>query len=59
MEENRDVIYAFAYINCNWDVQDMWGTPYESGYWGDSRLQVSPVIAQRFSEAIERWRGMD
>ena len=58
MEENSDVIYALAYINCNWDVQDMWDAPYESGYWGDSRLQVSPVIAERFSEAIERWRAL-
>jgi len=59
LEENRDVIYAFAYINCNWDVQDMWDAPYESGYWGDTRLQVSPLIAQRFTEAIERWRALD
>jgi hypothetical protein len=57
LEENRDVIYALAYINCNWDSQDMWDAPYESGYWGDSRLQVSPLLAERFTEAIERWRG--
>jgi len=59
LEDNRDVIYALAYINCNWDVQDMWDAPYESGYWGDSRLQVSPVLAKQFSEAIERWRGVE
>jgi len=56
LEENRDVIYALAYINCNWDVQDMWDAPYESGYWGDSRLQVSPELATRFSTAIENWK---
>jgi hypothetical protein len=56
LEENRDVIFALSYINCNWDVQDMWDAPYESGYWGDSRLQVSPVLAKRFSAAIEHWR---
>lgn len=59
MEENRDVIYALAYINCHWDAQDMWGPPYESGYWGDSRLQVNPFLAKRFNEAIEAWRSMD
>lgn len=57
MHDNRDVIQALAYINCNWDVQDMWNAPYESGYWGDSRLQASPLIARRFSEAIERWQA--
>ena len=58
LEENRDVIYALAYINCNWDVQEMWGPPYAGGYWGDTRLQASPLLARRFSEAIERWRAM-
>ncbi len=59
MEENRDVIYALAYINVHWDSQDMWDAPYESGYWGDSRLQVNPFVAERFNQAIERWRSMD
>ena len=59
MEEHRDVIYALAYINVNWDSQDMWDAPYESGYWGDSRLQVNPYVAERFNQAIERWRSMD
>lgn len=59
MEANRDVIYALAYINVNWDSQDMWDAPYESGYWGDSRLQVNPFVAERFNQAIERWRSMD
>ena len=58
LQENRDVIYALAYINCNWDVQEMWGPPYASGYWGDTRLQVSPLLAKRFSQAIEHWRAM-
>lgn len=59
MDENRDVIRALAYINCHWDAQAMWGPPYNSGYWGDTRLQASPYIARRFSEAIESWRSMD
>lgn len=59
MEEHRDVIRALAYINANWDAQVMWGPPYNSGYWGDSRLEVNPYIAKRFNEAIERWRDLD
>lgn len=59
MEEHQDVIRALAYINANWDAQVMWGPPYNSGYWGDSRLEVNPYIAERFNEAIERWRDMD
>jgi hypothetical protein len=35
----------------------MWDTPYESGFWGDTRLQASPEIARRFSAAIENWRA--
>lgn len=35
----------------------MWGRPYAGGYWGDSRLQASPLLAERFSEAIEHWRS--
>jgi hypothetical protein len=59
LDANRDIVFALAYINCHWDSQDMWDAPYESGYWGDSRLQASPLIARRFSEAIERWRHRD
>jgi hypothetical protein len=57
MEQNADVIQALAYINCHWDVQDLWDAPYEGGYWGDSRLQVSPEIARRFSSAINHWKA--
>lgn len=57
LEENGDVIRALAYINCHWDSQDMWDAPYEGGYWGDSRLQVNAEIAERWSAAIEGWRG--
>ena len=35
----------------------MWDAPYEGGYWGDSRLQVNAAIAERWSAAIEGWRG--
>ncbi len=58
MEQNRDVIRGFAYINVDWDAQAMWGPPYEPGdsYWGDSRLEANPGLARRFSRAIEAWR---
>lgn len=56
MQANRDTIKALAYINVDWDSQPMWGPPYESGYWGDSRLEENAELARRFSEAIENWR---
>ena len=57
MNDNDDVIHALAYINANWDSQAMWGPPYESGFWGDTRLEVNDEIAARFAAAIESWRG--
>ena len=49
-------IRALAYINANWDEQPMWAAPYASGYWGDSRLQAAPTIAERFTNAVVAWR---
>lgn len=49
-------IRILAYINANWDDQPMWANPYASGYWGDSRLEVSPPIAERFASAIHDWK---
>ncbi len=57
MADNDDVIRALAYINADWDSQAMWGPPYESGFWGDSRLETNESIAGRFAQAIEDWRG--
>jgi hypothetical protein len=57
MNENDDVIRGLAYINVNWDSQEMWGPPYASGFWGDSRLEVNQEIARRFSAAIDDWRA--
>lgn len=57
VEANGDVIRGLAYINVRWDDQDMWDAPYESGYWGDTRLEVDRTIAVRFSAAIDRWRS--
>ena len=57
MDDNDDIIRALAYINVNWDSQAMWGPPYESGYWGDTRLEADANIAARFSAAIDAWRA--
>ena len=57
MSANDDVIEALAYINADWDSQPMWGPPYNSGFWGDTRLEVNELIAERFSAAVDAWRG--
>ena len=57
MADNRDIVRALAYINCNWDAQSMWGPPYVAGYWGDSRLQANTELAERFSRAVAEWKS--
>ena len=59
MHDNGDVIRGLAYINVRWDDQAMWGAPYASGYWGDTRVEVNEEIARRFSQAIDAWRSVD
>ncbi len=59
MNANRDVIHALAYINVDWDSQPMWGPPYASGFWGDTRLETNADIAGRFSAAIATWKAGD
>lgn len=49
---NADVIRAVTYINADWDSQPMWAAPYPNGYWGDSRIQVNPVISERWLQQI-------
>lgn len=46
LNKNKDVIGAISYINCNWNVQPMW---FGQG-WGDSRIQVSEYITQKWQE---------
>ena len=57
VHDNDDVIDAIAYISCNWDEQPMWGPPYESGYWGDTRVTQNETITKRWNAAIDAWRG--
>lgn len=51
---NTDVIKAVAYINADWDTQPMWGSPYTSGYWGDSRVQVNDVITKNWLREVTK-----
>lgn len=52
IESNADVIRALAYINTEWDTQDLWDAPYEGGFWGDSRVQANPVVLEKWLETI-------
>ncbi len=56
MSDNDDVVRGLAYINVDWDSLPMWGPPYANGFWGDSRLQENPEIADRFNAALAEWR---
>ena len=57
LNDNRDVIHIIAYINADWDSQEMWGPPYPNGFWGDTRLEVNDNIAARFTVAIDEWKS--
>ena len=46
IEKNKDVIRAASYINADWDGQDMWDG------WGQTRLETSPVLRQRWLQKI-------
>ncbi len=54
IESNADVIKAVSYINANWDLQGLWDAPYESGYWGDSRIQVNQTLEINWVEKVDR-----
>lgn len=56
MDQNEGIV-AVSYINTDWDSQPMWSDPYENGYWGDSRLETNPAIAQAWTQRIEEWRS--
>ena len=54
--KNDDVIRAVAYINANWDAQNMWSGNYQAGYWGDSRVQENEVVLNNWLD--ETGKGM-
>ena len=67
IETNKDVIGAVAYINANWESQNMWhclpaiqaGKPgCNQGNWGDSRVHINSYIKAKWLEQINddsRW----
>lgn len=61
VDNNRDVIGSVAYINAHWDSQFYWfcipgatagSKNCPSGFWGDSRLQVNPLILERWLNEV-------
>jgi len=52
IESNKDVIRLVTYINANWDSQGFWKTPYNMGYWGDSRVQENNIIKSNWNNII-------
>lgn len=47
---NADTVRILLYINQNWDAYPVWRRPIRKDYWGDSRLQGSEAI-------LNRWRA--
>ena len=54
IKENGDVVKGISYINANWDAQQMWGPPYDQGYWGDSRIEVNKEIKRLWIEEFSK-----
>ena len=52
INNNDDVIKAVTYINANWDVQGLWDSPYEQGYWGDTRIESNATIQSNWVNTI-------
>ena len=55
VEENRDIVRAFSYINADWDSQGNWSCTVDGcngGYWDDSRIQANPYIYEQFKARI-------
>jgi len=48
IEENQDVVKAISYINADWDAESMWS------HWGDTRVQVNPLILERWMEKMSQ-----
>lgn len=54
IEANKDAIRAWAYIDCDWNLQAKWGAPYKEGYWGDSRLQASGAMTEKWNAELAK-----
>lgn len=55
VNDNKDVIKAFSYINTNWSEQAMWiiNPTFQKV---DSRIQVSPYISEKWKEEMAKSR---
>jgi hypothetical protein len=53
---NANAVRAVAYINVEWNAQEMWGAG-STLYWGDSRIQANALIRERWLAEIgtESW----
>ena len=51
MRDNARVIRAVAYINVEWNAQEMWGGG-SSRYWGDSRIEANALVRERWLAQI-------
>lgn len=55
LNDNKDVIKAFSYINVNWSIQPMWiNNPTFQQV--DSRIQVSDLISKKWIEEMSKPR---
>jgi len=54
IRKNGDVVKGVSYINANWDSQQMWGPPYQQGYWGDSRIEVNEKIRENWIKEFSK-----
>ena len=50
----NDEIRAVAYINANWDAENLWNAPYENGYWGDARIEENTLITTNWKAEMAK-----
>lgn len=55
LNDNKDVIKAFSYINTDWSSQPMW-INNDTFQQVDSRIQVSPFISEKCNAEIKNPR---
>lgn len=53
INENKDVVKAFSYINCNWKENPMWKeNPTFKGI--DARLQINPALKSKWEKEMNK-----
>ena len=53
VKDNNDVIRHVAYINADWQSQDLWRWPDAgNGFWGDTRIEANSFISQQWANEI-------